>query len=187
MYQSLSFQLQDTNEKLEYFSSTITRLMESLCGCATAGYVGDFLTICTDTSPDEIVIQGRAVGMPTVSSAQMVDQLQNFVLDQPAPIVYQGQTLAIVQTCSVTQVTQLGESTCPSEMETETMYTETLDTATKDSTVEALIGGVSGGVLLLVVIALVALVTTFVILRKIRGGKFYKFYNEENTKAPLEM
>ena len=160
--------------------------MESLCGCATAGYIGDFLTVCTDTSPDEIVIQGRAVGTPTVSSAQMVDQLQNFVLDQPAPIVYQGQTLAIVQTCSVTQVTQLGESTCPSAMETETMYTETLATATytKDSTVAALIGGVSGGVLLLVVIALVALVTTFVVLRKVRGEKFY---NEENTKAPLEM
>ena len=139
--------------------------------------------VCDKMNPNEFIIQGRAVGTPTVSSAQMVDQLQSFVLDQPPSIVYQGEVFTHVQRCSV-ELAALGETNCVSVSEQST--TTQLDTLTEGLAVQlpyALIGGVAGGVVLLIVIVITVILMAVVIWKKIGRGKSYSV----ETRNAVEM
>ena len=157
-------------------------IIDALCSCTTMGYLGDMLMICDGAYPDEVVIQGRIVGTPTVSNAQMIDQLQSFVLNQPPPIVYQGQTLNYVQRCSV-EIAVYGEASCSSVSEQST--TLPVEMVTRSSPIELpyeLIGGVAGGVALLIIIAVVVMIAC-VMFRKLRGKTTYA----KRTNKTLEM
>ena len=176
------FQLDNENVKLRYFTSLMTSLMDGLCSCRTAGYLGDTLMVCDKAYHDEVVIQGRIVGTPTVSNNQMINQLQSFVMNVPSPIVYQGQTLTYIQRCSV-EITLLGEASCNSLSEQST--TQPVEINTRSTSIELsykLIGGVAGGVALLIIIVVVTVIAV-VIFKKIRRGKSYN----KGTKDTLEM
>ena len=138
--------------------------------------------ICDDTTTNEIVIQGRVVGTPTVSSDQMVEQLQSFIQNQPPSLVYQRETLMYVQRCSVALNT-LGETGCVSMLEPST--TQPMDMATPVLTVQlpyAIIGGAAGGGVLLIIVLIVVIVIAVIMFRKIRRGKRYS----TGTKGTFE-
>ena len=156
--------------------------MDNLCSCTTTGYLGNVLLVCDKMNPNEFIVQGRAVGTPTVSSAQLIDQLQSFVLDQPPSIVYQEEAFTHVQRCSV-ELAALGETNCVHISEQST--TTQLDTLTEGPAVQvpyALIGGVAGGVVLLIVIVIIVAV---VIWKKIGRGKSYRV--EARNAVTVEM
>ena len=138
--------------------------------------------IC-DISTNEITVQGRVVGTPSVSSVQIVDQLQNFILNQPPSLVYQEQTLMYVQRCSVALNT-LGETSCVPMLEPST--TQPMDMATPVIATQApyvVIGGAAGGGILLIVVVIVVIVIAVMMFRKIRGGKGYSM----GANGKLEM
>ena len=140
--------------------------------------------ICDGSTTDEIVVQGQMVGTPTVSSNQMVDQLQNFILNQPQSLVYQGQALTYVQRCSVA-VNTPGEASCNSASEPST--TNGQDMATPEASVTqlpfAIIGGAAGGGVLLIIFTIVVIVVATAICRKTRRGKGYNM----KTRDAVEM
>ena len=174
----------DRNEKISFFTDSMTTLMESLCSCTATGYLGNIAMICDGSTTDEIVVQGQMVGTPTVSSNQMVDQLQNFILNQPQSLVYQGQALTYVQRCSVA-VNTPGEASCNSASEPST--TNGQDMATPEASVTqlpfAIIGGAAGGGVLLIIFMIVVIVVATAICRKTRRGKGYNM----KTRDAVEM
>ena len=174
----------DKNDKLSFFTDSMTTLMESLCSCTATGYLGNIAMICDRLTTNEIVIQGQIVGTPTISSDQMVDQLQNFILNQPQSLAYQGQALIYVQRCSVA-VNTPGEATCNSASEPSTT-TERDIAATGASVTQlpfAIIGGAAGGGVLLIIFMVVVILVAMAICRKTRRGKGYNM----ETRDTVEM
>jgi hypothetical protein len=171
----------DINDKLGFFTASLTTLMESLCSCTVTGYLGNIAMTCDKTTIDEIIVQGQVVGTPTVSSDRMVEQLQNFILNEPQSLVYQGQALTYVQRCSV-EINTLGETSCNSASEQSiTTEKDVAATATSETQLPiAIIGGAAGGGVLFVIIVIVV---AMVIFRKIRRGKGYNM----KTGGALEM
>ncbi len=161
----------DMNEKLGFFTVSLTTLTESLCSCTATGYLGNIAMTCDKTTIDEIIVQGQIVGTPTVSSDRMVEQLQNFILTEPQSLVYQGQALTYVQRCSVA-INTLGETSCTSVSEPSTTTEQDMATpaASETQLPIAIIGGAAGGGVLFVIIVIVV---AMVIFRKIRRGKGY--------------
>ena len=133
--------------------------------------------ICDNTFTNEIIIHGRVVGTPSVSSVQMVNQLQNFILNQPSSLVYQGQILMYVKRCSVT-INSLEENTCVSavDQDSSTTHGQPVDMATPVLIAQLpypIIGGAAGGGLLLIIVMIVVIVITVMLFKKIRRGKEY--------------
>ena len=176
----------DKNEKISFFTDSMTTLMESLCSCTATEYLGNIAMICDRSTTNEIVIQGQIVGTPTVSSDQMVDQLQNFILNQPQPqsLVYQGQALTYVQRCSV-EVNTPGEASCNSASESSTTNGQDMATPAASATQLpfAIIGGAAGGGVLLIIFMIIVIVVATVICRKTRRGKGYNM----KTRDAVEM
>ena len=171
----------DRNEKVSFFTTSLTSLMESLCSCTATGYLGKIAMICDRSSINEIIVQGQVVGTPTVSSNQMVNQLQDFVLNQPQSLVYQGQALTYVQGCSVA-INTLGDTSCNSA--SESLTTSEQDMATPALVAQlpfAIIGGAAGGGVLLIVVVIVVIALSVVMCKKIRRGKGY------NMGTTIEM
>ena len=137
--------------------------------------------ICDRSTINEVIVQGQIVGTPTVSSDQLVDQLQSFILNQPESLVYQGQALTYVQRCSVA-VSTPGEASCNSASEPST--TNGQDMATPEASATqlpiAIIGGAAGGGVLLIIIVIVI---AMVIFRKTRRRKGYNI----ETRNTVEM
>jgi hypothetical protein len=174
----------DTNEKLSFFIDSMTTLMESLCSCTATGYLGKISMTCDKTTTDEIVVQGQAIGTPTVSSDQMVEQLQNFILHEPQSLAYQGQALTYVQRCSVA-ISTLGEPSCNSASEPSTTMEQDV-AATSASATQlpfAIIGGAAGGGVLLIIFIIVVFVVAMAVCRKNRRGKGYNM----ETRDAVEM
>ena len=140
--------------------------------------------ICDRSTTDKIVIQEQIVGTPTVSSDQMVDQLQNFILNQPQSLAYQGQALTYIQRCFVA-VNTPGEATCNSASEPSTT-TEQDIAATGASVTQlpfAIIGGAAGGGVLLIIFMVIVILVATAICRKTRRGKGYNM----ETRDAVEM
>ena len=179
------FQLLDVSGKLSFFTTSLTTLMESLCSCTATGYLGNIAMICDKTTTNEVIIQGQIVGTPTVSSDRMVEQLQEFILNQPQPIAYQGQALTYVERCSVA-INTLGDSTCSSGSEPLPRGTTEQDTFVVDEATQlpfAIIAGAAVGGALLIIIVIVVFVIAVAIFRKIRRGKGYNV----KTRDAVEM
>ncbi len=172
----------DINEKLGFFTASMTTLIESLCSCTAIGYLGNIAMICDKTTTDEIIVQGQIVGTPSISSDQIVEQLQNFILNQPQPLVYQGQTLIYVQRCSVA-INTLGETSCDSTSEPSTTTEQEVATTVATQLPFAIIGGAAGGGMLLIIFMIVVVVVAMVIFRKIYRGKEWNM----RTRETLEM
>ncbi len=174
----------DMNEKLSYFTASMTTLMESLCSCTATGYLGNIAMTCDKTTIDEIVIQGQIVGTPTVSSDRMVEQLQNFILTEPQSLAYQGQALTYVQRCSVA-INTLGETSCNSVSKSSTTTEQDMATpaASETQLPFAIIGGAAGGGVLLIIFVVVVIVVAMAICRKNRRGKGYNM----ETRDAVEM
>ena len=139
--------------------------------------------ICDKTTTDEVIVQGQVVGTPTVSSDQMVVQLQDFIINQPQSLVYQGQTLSYIQRCSVA-INTLGETSCNSASEPSTTTEQDMATPAEVTQLPfAIIGGAAGGGVLLIIFLIVVIVIAVAIFRKIRRGKGYNM----ETRDALEM
>ena len=165
-------QMVDRLDKIEYFTTSLTALIDGLCSCMTTGYVGEVNSTCDDVSPNEVIIQGRIVSTPTASSTQMIDLLQSYILDQPPSIAYRNQTLAYSQRCSVI-LSNFGEVSCDPVVDVATTVPSSEDTATDSPSAElpyVLIGGVAGGVVALIVL-LAVIVMAVIMFRKVRRGK----------------
>ena len=139
--------------------------------------------ICDKTTTDEIIVQGQVVGTPIVSSDQMIKQLQDFVLNQPQSLVYQGQTLTYIQRCSVA-ISTLGETSCNSASEPSTTTEQDMAAPAMATQLPfAIIGGAAGGGVLLIIFVIVVIVIAVAIFGKIRRGKGYNM----ETRDTLEM
>ena len=179
----MHFQVMDRNEKLSFFTASLTSLMESLCSCTATGYLGKIAMICEKTSISEITIQGQVVGTPTVSSDQMVNQLQDFILNQPQSLVYQGQTLTYVQRCSVA-INTLGETSCNSALEPSATTEQDMATPALVAQLPfAIIGGAAGGGVLLIVVVIVVIALAVAMFKKVRRGKGYSM----GARPAIEM
>ena len=159
----------------------MTTLLESLCSCIATGYLGNIAMICDRSTINEVIVQGQIVGTPTVSSDELVDQLQSFILNQPQPLVYQGQALTYVQRCSVA-VSTPGEASCNSASEPSTTNGQDMATPEASGTQLpfAIIGGAAGGGVLLIIIVIVVAMVIFMKTRRRKG------YNIE-TRNTVEM
>ena len=174
----------DESEKLSFFTASLTTLMESLCSCTATGYLGNTTMICDKSNTDEIIVLGQIVGTLTVASHQMVQQLQNYILNQQQSLAYQGQALTYIQRCSVA-INTPGDTSCNSLSEPLTTM-EQVVAATEASATQlpfAIIGGAAGGGLLLIIFVIVVIVIAVAIFRKIRRGKGYNM----GTRDALEM
>ena len=189
MYNNIIVQAIDSADKAEHFEELFTELIDSLCSCTTTGYVGNMMMTCDDTYTDEVVIQGRIVSTPTISSTQMTNLLQDYILEQPASVVYQEQALTYSQRCSVS-LANLGDTTCDPILAVPTTVSMETDKATNIPPIVlpyALIGGAAGGgvALIIVVISVIAIAT--VIFKKIRRNKKANFVDslDKYVRKPL--
>ena len=123
---------------------------------------------CCPAYTNHVIVQGRIVSTPTISSTEMTNLFQDYILDQPSSVVYQNQTLTYSQRCSVS-LENLGDTTCDPPVTT-TVSMPTVR-ATNVPTVElpyVLIGGAAGGGVALIIIVICVIAIATVIFKKTR-------------------
>ena len=101
----------DPLEKISDFVDTVSGEMSKICDCyVPIDHFGDMRLICSERSPNTVILQGRVIIIGTKNASELMEYLAQWVSAAPHVIV-QGVQLVTAKNCSV-KLSELGDSMC---------------------------------------------------------------------------
>ena len=97
--------------KISDFVDTVSEEMSKICNCyVPADHFGDMRLICSERSPNTVILQGKMIIIRTKNASELMEYLVQWVSAAPHVIV-QGVQLVAEKNCSV-KLSELGDSKC---------------------------------------------------------------------------
>ena len=170
LFSTLHIQHDDSLEKLSDVTEQIVLELTDSCECAlTVEYIADGRLVCDPNEPENVIFQGRIISTSERNSTDFLPMLGSWVLNE-ATIVVQGVQLKVESRCSV-ELANLGDTEC---------VQPPTDSVIGPGFPVPGVAGAVGGVLVLVVLAVI-IVGAIICVQKLRRGK-----GKEYTMKPKE-
>lgn len=144
----------DSLEKLSDVTDQIVLQLTDFCECAlTVEYIADERFVCDPNKPEKVIFQGRIISTSERNSTDFLPMLRLWKVNEPT-IVVQGMQLTVESRCSV-ELADLGDIRC-GHLPTESVMVSNFPVPEEKSNFPVVVvAGAVGGVLVLVVLAVI--------------------------------
>ena len=144
----------DSLEKLSDVTEQIVLQLTDFCECAlTVEYIADERFVCDPNKPEKVIFQGRIISTSERNSTDFLPMLRLWKVNETT-IVVQGVQLTVESRCSV-ELADLGDIRC-GHLPTESVMVSNFPVPEEKSNFPVVVvAGAVGGVLVLVVLAVI--------------------------------
>lgn len=144
----------DSQEKLSDVTDQIVLQLTDFCECAlTVEYIADERFVCDPNKPEKVIFQGRIISTSERNSTDFLPMLRLWKVNETT-IVVQGVQLTVESRCSV-ELADLGDIRC-GHLPTESVMVSNFPVPEEKSNFPVVVvAGAVGGVLVLVVLAVI--------------------------------